>query len=108
MDPKTLDMAAASTCTSCSFSEDFSNYWTAVLFFKARNGTYKRVPQISQIQGAQAGITVYYMQDALYDTSQKSKVTAFKPVSENKTGEEELWVTKNRASACSSGTPPPA
>jgi hypothetical protein len=24
---------------------------------------------------------VYYMQDALYDTAQKSKVTAFKPVS---------------------------
>ncbi|KAK8058522.1 hypothetical protein PG994_008970 [Apiospora phragmitis] len=79
MDPK-KDMPGESTCTTCSFAEDFSNYWTAVLYFKARNGTYKRVPQTSQIQGAQGGITVYYMQDALYDQQQKSKVTAFKPV----------------------------
>lgn len=26
--------------------EDFSNYWTANLYFKARNGSYKRVPQL--------------------------------------------------------------
>ena len=80
MDPK-KDMPGESTCTTCSFSEDFSNYWTAVLYFRARNGTFKRVPQSSQISGATAGITVYYMQDALYDTAQRSKVTAFKPVS---------------------------
>ncbi|KAK8065836.1 hypothetical protein PG997_012583 [Apiospora hydei] len=80
MDPA-KDMPGESTCTTCSFAEDFSNYWTAVLYFKARNGTYKRVPQSSQIQGAKGGITVYYMQDALYDQQQKSKVTAFKPVS---------------------------
>jgi hypothetical protein len=24
------------------------NYWTAVIYFKARNGTYKRVPQRAQ------------------------------------------------------------
>ncbi|KAK8035195.1 hypothetical protein PG993_010190 [Apiospora rasikravindrae] len=78
MDPA-KDMPGESTCTTCSFAEDFSNYWTAVLYFKARNGTYKRVPQSSQIQGAKGGITVYYMQDALYDQQQKSKVTAFKP-----------------------------
>lgn len=79
MDPS-RDLPGESTCTTCSFSEDFSNYWTAVLYFRARNGTFKRVPQMSQINGAQAGITVYYMQDALYDTTQKSKVTSFKPV----------------------------
>lgn len=79
MDPA-RDLPGESTCTTCSFSEDFSNYWTAVLYFRARNGTFKRVPQTSQISGAQAGITVYYMQDALYDTTQKSKVTSFKPV----------------------------
>lgn len=79
MDPS-RDLPGESTCTTCSFSEDFSNYWTAVLYFRARNGTFKRVPQTSQISGAQAGITVYYMQDALYDTTQKSKVTSFKPV----------------------------
>lgn len=76
------DLPGESTCTTCSFSEDFSNYWTAVLYFRARNGTFKRVPQMSQISGAQGGITVYYMQDALYDTAQKSKVKSFKPVSQ--------------------------
>lgn len=58
MDPG-KDLPGESTCTSCSFAEDFSNYWTAVLYFKARNGTYKRVPQISQISGGVGGITVY-------------------------------------------------
>jgi hypothetical protein len=82
MDP-TKDMPGDSTCTTCEFSEDFSNYWTAVLYFKARNGTYKRVPQVPNagFEGANNGMTVYYMQDPLYDTAQKSKVTAFKPVS---------------------------
>ena len=27
---------------------DIGNYWTAVVYFKARNGTYKRVPQRAQ------------------------------------------------------------
>lgn len=81
MDPK-KDMPGDSTCTTCEFSEDFSNYWTAILYFKARNGTYKRVPQRPNagFEGANNGMTVYYMQDPLYDTAQKSKVTAFKPV----------------------------
>lgn len=48
MDPATHDLPALSTCTTCQFSEDFSNYWTAVLFFRARNGSYHRVPQIPQ------------------------------------------------------------
>jgi hypothetical protein len=49
MDPATHDLVEQSTCTSCTFSEDFSNYWTAVLYFKARNGTYKRVPQFPNV-----------------------------------------------------------
>jgi hypothetical protein len=74
-------MPKLSTCTTCQFTEDFSNYWTAVLYFRARNGTYKRVPQIGNVgfDGQNGGMTVYYMQDALYDFQQKSKVTAFKP-----------------------------
>jgi hypothetical protein len=40
----TGDVSEGATCTTCTFSQDFSNYWTAVLYFKARNGTYKRVP----------------------------------------------------------------
>src|ERR1700761_2172076 len=47
MDPTTHDLPSNSTCTSCTFSEDFSNYWTAVLYFRARNGTFKRVPQMA-------------------------------------------------------------
>lgn len=42
MDPNN-DLPSLSTCTTCSFSEDFSNYWTAVLFFKHQNGSYMRV-----------------------------------------------------------------
>ncbi|KAF2798440.1 hypothetical protein K505DRAFT_233356 [Melanomma pulvis-pyrius CBS 109.77] len=81
MDPK-KDMPGESTCTTCQFSEDFSNYWTAILYFRARNGTYKRVPQLANSGFAGAtggGMTVYYMQDPLYDQQQKSKVTAFQP-----------------------------
>jgi hypothetical protein len=39
MDPAN-DIAQTSTCTSCSFTQDKSNYWTAVMFFKAKNGSY--------------------------------------------------------------------
>ncbi|KAJ4351805.1 uncharacterized protein N0V89_007149 [Didymosphaeria variabile] len=76
------DMPGESTCTTCQFSEDFSNYWTAILYFRARNGTYKRVPQHSNagFEGATGGgMTVYYMTDPLYNSQPKSKVTAFKP-----------------------------
>ena len=48
MDPKE-DIAAKSTCTSCTFTEDLSNYWTAVMYFRSRNGTLKRVPQMANI-----------------------------------------------------------
>ncbi|KAH8906912.1 hypothetical protein BR93DRAFT_945151 [Coniochaeta sp. PMI_546] len=74
------DMPNDSTCTTCQFSEDFSNYWTAVLFFKARNGSFHRVPQRGNagFENANGGMTVYYMQDGLADYQQKSKVTAFK------------------------------
>lgn len=46
-DANAHDTVSLSSCTSCTFSEDFSNYWTAVLYFRARNGTYKRVPQMA-------------------------------------------------------------
>ncbi|EAQ86214.1 hypothetical protein CHGG_07467 [Chaetomium globosum CBS 148.51] len=80
MDPESGDIAEKATCTTCQFSEDFSNYWTAVLFFKARNGTYQRVPQIPNVgfEGQTGGMTVYYMQDGLANYEQTSKVTAFK------------------------------
>lgn len=79
----TTDVSALATCTTCNFADDFSNYWTANLYFKARNGTYKRVPQVpnrllfgdkftTQTSG---GFVVYYVSPG------KGKVTAFKPVS---------------------------
>ena len=79
----TSDVSNAATCTTCEFSEDFSNYWTANLYYKAKNGTFKRVPQGSaalqfgdtysnKIDG---GILVYYV------SAQPGKITAFKPVS---------------------------
>lgn len=48
------------------------------MYFKARNGTYKRVGQIPNrfLNGETGGMTVYYT--GPYDGS---KVTAFKPVS---------------------------
>ncbi|EPE26605.1 hypothetical protein GLAREA_02518 [Glarea lozoyensis ATCC 20868] len=75
MDINSHDLVSKSSCTSCSFKEDFSNYWTAVMFFKARNGTYKRVPQVGNggPQGKlenKGGLDVYYIPNG--------KVTAFK------------------------------
>jgi uncharacterized protein DUF1996 len=74
MDPMALDIASGATCTSCQPTEDFSNYWTAVLFFRARNGTFKRVSTVGNGLGytaANGGQTVYYLSSG--------KVTAFKP-----------------------------
>lgn len=78
MEPVVYDPAQESTCTSCTFSEDFSNYWTANLYFQARNGSFKRVPQMVNLGlTGNEGITVYYIPP--YDG--KTKVTAFKKVS---------------------------
>jgi len=77
MTPVTYDPSTTSTCTSCTFSEDFSNYWTAVLYFRAKNGSFKRVPQYANLGLTQnGGLTVYYIPSY----SGTSKVTAFKPV----------------------------
>ena len=70
------DLVAGSSCTSCTFSEDFSNYWTAVLYFRARNGTMRRVPQVQEeMLSGNGGITVYYIPQ----TQGKTEVTAFRP-----------------------------
>ena len=37
------DLPGISTCTTCRFVEDKSNYWTAVLYFKHPNGSFIRV-----------------------------------------------------------------
>ncbi|KAL1860736.1 hypothetical protein VTK73DRAFT_7195 [Phialemonium thermophilum] len=77
----TGDVSEKATCTTCEFAEDFSNYWTANLYFRARNGTFKRVTQggsalqfgdqfSTQTDG---GVLVYYV------SAQPGKITAFKP-----------------------------
>lgn len=80
MDPSE-DVSQKATCTTCSFSEDFSNYWTAVLYFKARNGTYKRVPQYPNalLGDLKGGMTIYYLQDS-FSSNGNQKITAFQPV----------------------------
>ncbi|KAB5550772.1 hypothetical protein GE09DRAFT_1059339 [Coniochaeta sp. 2T2.1] len=62
MDPA-ADPADKSSCTTCTFTDDFSNYWTAAMYFQARNGTYKRVKQLGALFHEAArggGITIYY------------------------------------------------
>jgi hypothetical protein len=76
MEPVKYDLAERSTCTSCSFVQDLSNYWTAVMFFKHKNGSYIRVPQTGNggPQGKlinDGGLDIYYIPSG--------KVTAFKP-----------------------------
>lgn len=78
------DVSTLATCTTCGPAEDFSNYWTANLYYQSpKNKSYKRVPQVpnrllfgdrftTQTSG---GITVYYI------APRKNTVTAFKPVS---------------------------
>lgn len=64
MDPSGHDPSTLSTCTSCSFAQDRSNYWTAVMFFKARNGSYHRVPQVGN--GGPQGTLVCALSFVLY------------------------------------------
>jgi len=80
MNPKDFDPGNKATCTTCSFSEDLSNYWTAVMYFKSKNGSYKRVPQYPNalLGDLQGGMTVYYLQND-FNTNGKAKITAFKP-----------------------------
>lgn len=79
----TGDISSKATCTTCTFSEDFSNYWTAVMFFKHQNGSYKRVPLMQNTAlptPINGGMTIYYSQHDL-TSNNGVKVTAFKPVS---------------------------
>jgi len=77
------DIGEKGTCTTCTFSEDFSNYWTAVLYLKAANGSYKRVPIYQNTalpNGINGGMTVYYTQRD-FQGNGNVKITSFKPVS---------------------------
>lgn len=79
------DVGARGSCTTCQMSEDFSNYWTAVMYFKhPTNGSYHRVPVINNAAlaaGVTGGITVYYTQyDLTKDNLKQQPITVFKPV----------------------------
>ncbi|KAI1084590.1 hypothetical protein F5B20DRAFT_567999 [Whalleya microplaca] len=81
MDPADGDIAEKADCTTCTFSEDFSNYWTAVMFFKHTNGSYKRVPIMQNTalpNGINGGMTIYYTQQDFFSNG-NTKITAFKP-----------------------------
>ncbi|KAK0619163.1 hypothetical protein B0T14DRAFT_545559 [Immersiella caudata] len=80
------------------FSEDFSNCWTAVFFFRARNGGYHRVPIVPNLgfEGSKGGMTVYHMQEGLTNYAQTSKVTAFWPGFKQLVGEAS-YRTKEQA-----------
>ncbi|KAI1814807.1 hypothetical protein GGS20DRAFT_385778 [Poronia punctata] len=82
------DVSERATCTTCEMAEDFSNYWTATLYFKhPTNGSYHRVPVIpvnpgnlDGYSGTQGGLTVYYTQtDLLRDNIQQNPVKSFQP-----------------------------
>jgi hypothetical protein len=83
------DVGARATCTTCQMAEDFSNYWTAVLYFKhPTNGSYHRVPVIPVVPllggstGTQGGLTVYYSQHDLSKDDIKARpIKAFPVVS---------------------------
>ncbi|KAH8665217.1 hypothetical protein BGZ60DRAFT_565367 [Tricladium varicosporioides] len=83
----TGDVGARASCTTCQMAEDFSNYWTAQLYFKhPTNGSYHRVP-IVPVQpllggsdGAKGGLTVYYTQfDLNKDNLKQQAIKAFQP-----------------------------
>ena len=85
MDPESLDPSAASKCTSCKMIEDFSNYWTASIYFRSpENGTFKRVPQMANgqlnntLMRQDGGLTIYYMRPF---SGTNKKTTVMKPVS---------------------------
>jgi hypothetical protein len=77
----TGDIGNQATCTTCTFSEDFSNYWTATMYFKHANGSYKRVPIMQNTalpNGINGGMTIYYTQQD-FQSNGNVKMTAFKP-----------------------------
>ncbi|KAF2440173.1 hypothetical protein P171DRAFT_501176 [Karstenula rhodostoma CBS 690.94] len=84
MDPESIDPPKQSSCTSCSYTEDTSNYWTASIYFRSpENGTYKRVPQMANgrlnntLLEQDGGLTIYYMRP--FSGTKTMKMTAMRP-----------------------------
>ena len=79
------DIGEQGSCTTCAYTEDFSNYWTASMYFRHENGSYKRVPQYANAQlgmlgrdapDIKGGMTVYYTQKD-FSSNGNQKITAF-------------------------------
>ena len=71
------------TCTETKLTAS-SNYWTAAMFFKHENGSYKRVPIMQNTalpNGINGGMTIYYTQQD-FNTNGNKKITAFPKVRE--------------------------
>lgn len=70
----TGDIGEQSSCTTCTFTEDFPNHWTAVMFFKHTNGSSKGVPIMQNIalpNGINGGTTIYYTARVLFELKSK-------------------------------------
>jgi hypothetical protein len=85
----TGDIGEQGDCTTCAYTENHSNYWTASMYFRHENGSYKRVPQYPNAQlgtlgnnatDIKGGMTIYYTNKD-FDTNGDEYITAFKPVS---------------------------
>ncbi|KAF1994208.1 hypothetical protein P154DRAFT_539782 [Amniculicola lignicola CBS 123094] len=75
------DIGEQGACTTCTFTEDFSNYWTAVMYFKHTNGSYKRVPIMQNAalpNGINGGMTIYYTQKD-FNSNGNQKIKSFPP-----------------------------
>lgn len=120
----TGDIGELGTCTTCVYSEgtisilsfswsahvslDFYNYWTAAMYFKHENGSYKRVPIYPNAQPGEphkrhkrrsiailtyigyegqdavdikGGRTIYYTQKDFNISDLENYITAFPPLS---------------------------
>ncbi|KAK4185502.1 hypothetical protein QBC35DRAFT_465555 [Podospora australis] len=82
------DPAAQSTCTTCTFADDFSNYWTGSLFFRSREGKYKKVKQLGVLyfEKARGGMKIYYFAHINHQT----KMRAFPPGFRMRTGDPRI------------------
>jgi len=81
------DIGEQASCTTCVYTEDFSNYWTAAMYFRHENGSYKRVPQYPNAQlgyegqdagDIKGGMTIYYTQKD-FDSNGDQYITSFQP-----------------------------
>ncbi|KAK5662135.1 hypothetical protein OQA88_8040 [Cercophora sp. LCS_1] len=93
MTPITHDPATESACTTCTLPDDFSNYWTATMFYQSpHNGSYKRIKQIGSLfheKAREGGITIYYFpqyMDLDGRSTNKVRLRAFAPGFRMRTG----------------------